>query len=340
MRKRIAWILAVCMAAALCACAGKPAEDTANGTETVTEEEASGDETAISTQETEVKDVTDSVDTAMTTPENAAEEAAEEIENIDGMPNPITEYTSLEEINKLTGARLSAPEGKEVTDERFSIIDTGDYQIAEYDFVMDGIPFCYRYAKGVVADISGIYVEDDTLFADNDDYGTEFKQYETGLGGRAFVDDGQYILTADTLDKMEMYDFQTLAIGLFNAASAESEGEENPLAAFEGSWHEEIAGRASMDITLDGEQANVMVNWPNSAAEVYIWEFTGTLNEDGAIDYQDGVRYSLLFDEDGNEKRTDLSKTDSGTLTINEEGKLVWADNESENPDDAVFARD
>lgn len=313
MKRRIAGIIAVLMAASLCACSGQAGKNTEKETQAV-EETAAADTTA--------------------------QEAAAASTGGSQIANPMTEYASLEEINKITGGKLAAPGGKDVLDEKYWIIDAGDYKIAQYDFTIDGIPYCYRFAKGVVVDISGIYESEGTLFEDNDDFDEQFKSYEGGKAGRYFTDGGQYVLIAEDEGKLDFVDFQNMGIELFGIASDSESAEETELDAFGGSWYEQIAGRGSMDVYVDGDEAQFMVNWANSAAEDYIWEFTGTLNDEGVIEYTDGVKYSILFDEEGNETRTDLSSTNSGTVRIQEDGNLLWIDNESENTDGSVFVRE
>lgn len=308
-------MIAVIMAASLCACSGQAADN--KDKETQAAQETAAQETTV-------------------------QEAAEAGTAASQIANPMTEYASLEEINEIAGGKLAAPADKEVTDEKFWIIDAGDYKIAQYDFTIDKIPYCYRFADGVVVDISGVYEGEGTLFEDNDHFDEQFKNYDGGKAGRYFTDGGQYVLIAEDEGKLDFVDFQNMGIELFNIASeSESESDEESAASpFDGSWYEEIAGRASMNVFVDGDQAQFDVNWANSAAEVYVWEFTGTINDEGVVEYKDGVKYSLLFDEDGNGERTDLSDTNSGTVSLLEDGKLLWIDNESENPEGTVFVHD
>ena len=189
-------------------------------------------------------------------------------------------------------------------------------------------------------DISGIYVGEGTLFADNTDNGEEIREFDGGMAARHFNLDGQYILMAKDNGKLDKEAFEKTAEQVFEAAYVANGDDETMIDLVEGSWHEAIAGRAVMEITADGDKAQFKVNWPNSASEVYIWEFTGTLAKDGGIEYSKGKKYSLVFDENGSEEKTDLSENNSGTISFNEDGNLLWIDNESENPEGTVFVRD
>ena len=130
MKKIFAYVLALCMIFALCACGEQPAPAEAEP------QDAPGAETA--------------------------EEPAEE--HWAGMPNPMTQHSSLEEINNAVGAALCAPEGFKIENESFWTIDCGDYTIAQYDFSMDGMGVCFRCAP-VMEDISGCYVGEGTAFS-------------------------------------------------------------------------------------------------------------------------------------------------------------------------------
>ena len=77
-----------------------------------------------------------------------------------GMPNPITEYGSLEEINDIVGMKLAHPPVMGVTDERFSIIDAGETKIAEYVFKVAGVEYDFRGSPSFDGDISGYYTAD------------------------------------------------------------------------------------------------------------------------------------------------------------------------------------
>ena len=301
MIKRIALLLvAGLISAALCACSGQPSPDEDTPAEEQTAEDAASDE-------------------------------------IVGMANPITEYGSLAEINEITQGKLSHPPVMGVSDEDYSIIDCGEYKVAEYDFKVNGIPYCYRFANGVVEDVSGIYVDGGTLFT-SDDAADRIKEYEGGKAVRHFTTDGQYVLSVKDDGVLDNNTFRGIAEELFSQ-TAEADGYGYGLDPFIGNWYEEIAGRGQMTVTVDGEKAVFDVVWANSAAEVYKWEFSGTVNEEGVIEYTDGRKYSAVFDQAGNETVNELSSTNSGTVSIDENGNILWIDNESAYTEGTVFVK-
>lgn len=271
--------------------------------------------------------------------EAPAEQSAEENESEDsvGMVNPIKEYASLEEINEITQGKLCHPPVMGVSDEAYSIIDCGDYKVAQYDFSVNGIPYCYRFANDVADDISGIYANGGTLFA-ADDADHEVKEFDGGKAIRCFTTDGQYVLSVNDAGALNEDAFRSIAEELFSfTVEADSYGYD--LDAFIGSWYEQIAGRGLMTVTADGEKAVFNVEWSNSASEVYRWEFAGTVNEEGVIEYTDGRKYSAVFDQAGNETISELSDSNTGSVRIDENGDLLWIDDESAYKEGSVFVR-
>lgn len=87
----------------------------------------------------------------------------EDKENV-GMANPMTEYKSLDEVNKIIGGNLCSPGVMGVSDEAFFVIDCGSYKMGEYQFKINGYEYSLRCAK-VAEDISGVYIDGETAFA-------------------------------------------------------------------------------------------------------------------------------------------------------------------------------
>ena len=301
MKRIILLLLTGLLAAALCACSGQPSQD---------------DET------------------------QAAEQAAEEnsYDESLGIANPITEYASLEEINEITRGSLCRPPVMGVTDESYSVIDCGDYKVAQYDFSVNGIPYCYRFANGVVEDISGIYENGGTLFDAVATDVDEVKAFDGGKAARHFNIDGQYVISVKDDGALDEETFRGIADELFSL-TAVADSKSFGLDAFIGNWYEQIAGRGLMTVTADGDKAVFNVEWANSASEVYRWEFAGYVNEEGVIEYTDGRKYSAVFDQTGNETVSELSATNSGSVRIDENGDLLWIDDESAYTEGSVFVK-
>ncbi len=103
----------------------------------------------------------------------------------------------------------------------------------------------------------------------------------------------------------------------------------------EGTWTDEISGRAEMDITaLEDSTYDVLVHWGSSASEAAIWEFTGSYDPaSGNLSYTDAKHYTLVFNEDGEETVKDETTTEGALLK--EGDKLRWQD--SANEEDCIF---
>lgn len=68
-----------------------------------------------------------------------------------GMPNPIKEVASSQELAAATGIALEAPEG--ATDVRYSYIEGGDILTSQVDFTFMDQQFCYRAQETSLTDM-------------------------------------------------------------------------------------------------------------------------------------------------------------------------------------------
>ena len=130
-----------------------------------------------------------------------------------------------------------------------------------------------------------------------------------------------------------------------NSEEAESEGEvdvalDEGIENYEGSWHEEAAGRGSMEISPSGDgKYFIEVNWGSSAAEMAVWNFTALYDsESGDLTYEDGSYQMITFDESGDETVTE-EKSVSGVLHLNDEGKIEWTDSAYDSDEPSVFVK-
>lgn len=111
--------------------------------------------------------------------------------------NPVKTYETLDAMNEAAGTILQHPGVMGVTDEKFAVIDDGQDKIAQYTFSINGVEYVLRNCPTSNKDISGIYVDGHTAFADRDikngiDYIT--------AGGKRLARwarvEGQFILSA------------------------------------------------------------------------------------------------------------------------------------------------
>jgi len=265
-----------------------------------------------------------------TAPETKGEEQKTEI------PNPTTEYASLEEINEITHGRLAHPAVMGVTDEKFSVIDCGDYKIAQYDYSVNGIPYTFRFSDYVEDDISGIYEGGALLFGK--EIAEEVKEFEGGKAARFFTTDGQYVLTAKDNGALELETFKGIADEQHRIVGDYGEAE-GMAAQFVGDWHEQIAGRGMMTVTAENEKLHFSARWAGSYKDAYVWEFDGEVGADGKIEYKDGLRQLMEYDETGAATEKERKEDNSGVIWLDGEGNIVWQDNDSEGSEPAVFVR-
>ena len=113
------------------------------------------------------------------------------------------------------------------------------------------------------------------------------------------------------------------------------------LDPFIGEWHEEIAGRGTMTITKSVGLAKVDIEarWPDSAFVVNTWKITANLAEDGKLVYNDGKHTVTEFDENGESKVISENTSESGLISLNSDGKLVWNYKCGEQDEEGVFIR-
>ena len=114
----------------------------------------------------------------------------------DAAPNPMTEYSSMEELEELTSLYITRLTSTGITDEQYFLIDNGeDYPIAEYDFRYNGNEFTLRGSFSQ-EDISGVYYDDGTPVLDENDDGYISMTVEMeGWGlARWYENDAQFTL--------------------------------------------------------------------------------------------------------------------------------------------------
>ena len=127
----------------------------------------------------------------------------------DGMPNPMTEFETAEEINGEVGSNIKTCDGAK--EESFFTISCADYKIAQYKFDYDEVSYMLGAAI-TKEDISGVWPTDfdgtlgETIKEDN------VMPTETADGdiwARWYSDDMQYFLYASDVtleDFTKVYD--------------------------------------------------------------------------------------------------------------------------------------
>ena len=111
--------------------------------------------------------------------------------------------------------------------------------------------------------------------------------------------------------------FALVSLMLFSVVACGTS--EKETVDYSGEYVETNAGRGTITVTKKDDGYDVWIRWPNSAEEVYNWNFSGTFDDNGVMQYTGCEKTIITFDENGN----DTSKTEYTDGT----GKLVYKDN-------------
>lgn len=256
---------------------------------------------------------------------------------IAGMPSPMNEVASLDELGEKAGCSLVKPEGVELSDESFCIIDA-EPQIAQYMFTVGGVRCTLRFAAaGIENDISGIYTEDGTLF-DNAEDATLYIENDELKAQRWVTVDGQYIFAVDDAGEWEWADFEAIC-SQFRKLEPRNWNSDVPFAdyqAIEGEYDSED-GSAVASVNIVGDHAGVYVIVDQEDGSRLYWEMEAVL-EDGKLSYEKEIISSVVFDENaGGTVKTPLENGGAGSVEI-KDGTLVFADAFSEQLKSLVLA--
>ncbi len=234
-----------------------------------------------------------------------------------GMPNPIIEYDSIEEINTIIGVNLMHPAVMGVTDESFSVINNA---IAQYVCEINGMEWTFRGACITDEDISGMYSEHNE-FTPNRDFGLYTNEFYLE---RFFDDDRQYtIVIKDPVspDGEVFMNEETFMNICMEFASIQKQHTDDPLV---GDYQDTVSQRASACVERHGDVYNISVNWSDSALELNCWTMYDAVREDGKLSYRGEEISHSTYDAEGNETSSDMTMSNNlGWFEI-KDGMLYW----------------
>ena len=270
-------------------------------------------------------------------------EAESENNNIAGLKNPMTTYTSLDEINTKYNVHLVKPGIAGISDETFYGIDSEQYGIAQYNFVAGGYNYCFRATAATFDDISGIYGDNETIFyteAQGEPEEDMMVILDNLKAARWFIGEKQYVLSVTDNGGMEEETFKNI-VAEMKALSDDKEpsGIEN----FVGSYYDSFSQRASLDITANEDGTlHLLVNWGSSATETDQWEMNAAYTPDGALYYTDGVHSRIVLSDDPNaeEEVTTIEENQIGSFTVFDDGQIAWMGASDENCKECVFEKE
>ena len=244
-----------------------------------------------------------------------------------GMPSPLTEYGSLNEINEIIGCNLVHPAVMGVINESFWTIDCGDYLIAQYVFELNGLPYTFRCAA-TTEDISGVNTVSGTAFPGEPTGEIEFFSGTGVHAARWFDLNGQYSLTvADYEGWMSDDTFTLIAMEMRDATSMTmtSDDYEAYYASVAGSYLDSFSGRASLNAhAKQDECVMIEIKWSDSASTYLRWTMSARLYEDGLLSYYDCKKEVVTVDEAGVETAETEYEDGIGWLAFDGENKLYW----------------
>lgn len=207
MKKLVTMIIALALVLSLTACAKEADTDNQAGTAAVS------DNTTDTTATSDAADTTASSDNTVDTAD--VDPAASTGTSM--IVSPITEYSSLEELNDTYKVVLVRPAVMGVTEESFVGINMGEDVpgIAQYSFDLNGLSYNFR-SSSVTTDISGYYVGEGTIFEGIE--GESVQCLEGVKAARWFTIDGQYCLcVTDEENVMDEETFNGIVEGLKTA---------------------------------------------------------------------------------------------------------------------------
>lgn len=112
------------------------------------------------------------------------------------------------------------------------------------------------------------------------------------------------------------------------ASPVVGEVEDGPTLAstYAGQWHEKVAGRGMMTVTVDGDTATFNVSWADSAYKTYTWTFSGKENEAGIIYYSNCLKEAAEYDEEGNGTKEVITEAGKGSVEVKADGTMLWTE--------------
>ena len=278
-------------------------------------------------------------------PEAESNESSEEAPFIPAMPNPMTSYESVEEINEIIGCRLCTPGVMGVSDKAYLVIETSAWKMAEVQFTVAGLKYSFRSAPVADHDISGLWMGENGTAFEGMEISDELQYAEDSSfkAARWFTMDGQYVLSVTDEGSMEKDTFLGIAEELrARTQPGMSEGEYAAFyAGLEGNYADTVSQRAMAEVTANGgEGVTIVVKWGSSASKTDQWKMEARRTEDGLLSYP-GEEHSLFVTEaDGtvNQMMADAAMV-PGWFAVSEDGHLEWTGANDEQCRTCIFEK-
>lgn len=234
-----------------------------------------------------------------------------------GMPNPVVEYDSIEEINALTGVSLMRPSVMGVTNERFSVINN---TIAQYVCEINGMEWTFRGAYLTDEDISGMYNEHNE-FSPNQDFGLYTNEFYLE---RFFDGDRQYTIVAENPVSEDGEEYLGEDAFMDICMELESIQKQHIDDALVGDYQDMISQRATAYVERHGDVYNISVNWSDSDSELTCWTMYDAVMENDRLSYRGEEIGRYTYDEEGEAISNDVTMSNNLGFFEVKDGMLYW----------------
>lgn len=131
-------------------------------------------------------------------------------------------------------------------------------------------------------------------------------------------------------------------------ADANAPAVDAPTEVFTGVWQDPAQDRAvltilpafEMDVPEDETWFDICLEWANDVKSQSVWYMSARYDAPtDSLKYTDGTMSQIAYGEDGNSAETKQWEDAEGTLTLNADGKLLWADSREEKAADFAFEK-
>lgn len=247
--------------------------------------------------------------------------------------NPVKNYSSLNEINKIAGVNIVKPATMGVTNETFMI---GDNNTAVYMFELNGNKFYVRACRDLQNDMSGIFINNKPAF----DGVTDKIAYAEGQGYkvcRMILGNKQYsfglLINDETTDEY----FENAAMEYRNQMIQEvSLPVVNQII---GSYQDSTSQRANAVVTSgdDINRVNVDITWSNSAEEYEEW-ICECIVDMGMMTYSKITNIKNIVNDQGETELLTNEEEVDGYFSI-VDNKIYWDGSNNKQTSSCVFEK-
>ena len=257
-----------------------------------------------------------------------------------GMANPWVELESVEALSMAAGIEMRLPGVMGITDVHARLLETEDAKLAELQFSVNGMKYVLRAsAERLNEDISGVYLDGgETAFAARQDKDDAIVITADMKLARWYNVNGQYVLMIHDDGQMDEETFTAIADEMRQLTTPEESGPAESGTIREGDYYDMTSQRACMSMrALEADRYAIEVDWADSAFVLYVWTMTGTVTEDGRIEYHDCVKKQITTNEDDTVTEREANLIPDGWFEASS-GVIYWTGAAEEQCRNCAFA--